>query len=271
MSLQLDARRRAMLGAMGIATDYLPDRFDANPAAEMAFVEAPANPEVAAREGSDSAGLDLPADMPPVVVGAVVPAAARLARADIEGLPWDALREAVTGCRACDLCATRRHALFGEGDPQPDWLIVGEPPAEDEDAAGTPFVGEPGRLLDNMLRAVGVSRTSKAFVTSVLRCRPPGNRAPTPQELAQCEPLLRRQVQLLQPKVIVAMGRFAMRTLLGSDEPLGRLRGRSHTYQGIPVVVTYRPQYLLGKPEEKAKVWADLCLARSLVRAHQMH
>ena len=157
--------------------------------------------------------------------------------------------------------------MFGVGDTQADWLIVGEAPGENEDLQGEPFVGQAGKLLDNMLKALGLDRRQNVYIANVLKCRPPGNRNPEPQEVAQCEPFLRRQVQLLQPRIILAMGRFAVQSLLGSSEPIGKLRGRRHEYMGVPVVVTYHPAYLLRNLPDKAKAWADLCLANELVNA----
>ena len=150
------------------------------------------------------------------------------------------------------------------GDRQADWLIVGEAPGENEDLQGEPFVGQAGKLLDNMLRALGLSRREKVYIANVLKCRPPGNRNPEPDEVARCEPFLRRQVELLQPKIIVAMGRFAVQSLLGTTEAIGKLRGQRHSYAGVPVVVTYHPAYLLRSLPDKAKAWADLCLAREI-------
>jgi len=185
--------------------------------------------------------------------------------AGVETMDWSALQAAVTHCRACDLCESRRHTVFGTGDMQADWMVVGEAPGEHEDLQGEPFVGLAGQLLDNMLRAVGRSRSGQgaqgAYIANVLKCRPPANRNPQPQEVARCEPYLARQVALVRPKVILAMGRFAVQSLLRTDEPIGRLRGRVHRYEGVPVIVTYHPAYLLRTPADKAKAWADLCLA----------
>jgi uracil-DNA glycosylase family 4 len=185
----------------------------------------------------------------------------------VELMEWDELAETVAACRACKLCATRRNTVFGVGDRQADWLIVGEAPGENEDIQGEPFVGQAGRLLDNMLKALGLSRREKVYIANVLKCRPPGNRNPEPEEVSQCEPFLRRQVQLLQPKIIVAMGRFAVQSLLGTTEAIGKLRGQRHSYAGVPVVVTYHPAYLLRSLPDKAKAWADLCLAREIAAA----
>jgi uracil-DNA glycosylase family 4 len=189
----------------------------------------------------------------------------------VADMDWPALRAAVVGCRACTLCDGRRQTVFGSGHPRAHWLIVGEAPGEQEDALGEPFVGESGQLLDRMLRALGLSRQAcdppdaarQVFIANSLKCRPPGNRNPTAQELAACQPYLERQITLVQPRVILAMGRFAVQTLLGSNEPLGRLRGRLHDWRGVPLVVTYHPAYLLRQPAEKARAWEDLCLAAS--------
>ncbi len=194
----------------------------------------------------------------------------------VETLDWPALQQAVAHCQACDLCQGRQNTVFGVGATTADWMIVGEAPGEHEDARGEPFVGPAGKLLDNMLRAIGLSRAADApraaYIANVVKCRPPGNRNPTPAEIAQCAPYLRRQVALLQPRIILAMGRFAANALLAgsvpdvASQPLGRLRGRVHAYGGVPVVVTYHPAYLLRNLPEKAKAWADLCLALDVMR-----
>ncbi len=176
-------------------------------------------------------------------------------------MDWETLEQTVAACRACGLCEGRRNTVFGVGDRQADWLVVGEAPGEQEDLQGEPFVGPAGQLLDNMLRGIGLARGQGVYIANVLKCRPPGNRNPQPDEVAQCEPYLRRQVALLQPRIVLAMGRFAVQSLLGTTEPIGKLRGRAHQYQGVPVVVTYHPAYLLRNLPEKAKAWADLCLA----------
>ena len=184
----------------------------------------------------------------------------------IPGLDWPALRETVAACTACKLCEGRRQTVFGVGNERAHWMIVGEAPGEQEDRQGEPFVGKSGQLLDNMLRAVQLTRREadparQVYIANTIKCRPPGNRNPEPEELAKCEPFLIRQVQLVRPKIIVAMGRFAVHSLLRSAEPIGRLRGRVHSYQGVPLIVTYHPAYLLRNPEDKAKAWDDLCLA----------
>lgn len=183
---------------------------------------------------------------------------------------WDELRSAVAGCRACTLCEGRKNTVFGVGNEQAQWMIVGEAPGEQEDQQGEPFVGPAGKLLDNMLRAIQLTRApgtpeQQVFIANTLKCRPPRNRNPEPEELAQCAPYLDRQIALVQPRIILAMGRFAVQSLLQSNEAIGRLRGRVHDYRGIPVIVTYHPAYLLRNLVDKARAWEDLCLALDTV------
>jgi uracil-DNA glycosylase family 4 len=185
-------------------------------------------------------------------------------------LDWPALREAVAGCRACGLCTTRRNTVFGVGPPDADWMFVGEAPGEQEDLHGEPFVGPAGKLLDAMLGALGRARSRDVYIANVLKCRPPGNRDPRPDERAQCQPYLERQLQLVGPKLIIALGKPAANVLLDTDVSVGSLRGRVHKRRvgerDVPVVVTYHPAYLLRKPEDKAKAWADLVLALRTTR-----
>jgi uracil-DNA glycosylase len=181
-------------------------------------------------------------------------------------LDFAALRERVAGCTACGLCAKRTQTVFGVGDEEADWMIVGEAPGENEDRLGEPFVGQAGKLLDNMLHAVGLERTQNVYIANVIKCRPPGNRNPQPDEVARCEPYLKRQVELVRPKMILALGRFAAQTLLKSEASISSLRGRVHQYEGVPVIVSYHPAYLLRSLPEKGKAWADLCLAQATYR-----
>ena len=190
----------------------------------------------------------------------------------VADLDWPALRQAVVACRACTLCETRRQTVFGVGAERAHWMVVGEAPGEQEDRLGEPFVGPAGQLLDRMLAALGLSRSAEgaaparqAYIANTLKCRPPGNRNPAPEELARCEPFLMRQIALVQPRIILAMGRFAVQALLRTDAPIGRLRGQVHRYQGVPLVVTYDPAYLLRNLPDKAKAWADLCLAADVL------
>ena len=203
--------------------------------------------------------------------------------ATIATLAWGPLQDAVASCTACGLCASRKQTVFGVGHAQADWMIVGEAPGEQEDLQGEPFVGPAGQLLDQMLRAVGQARradsgegreddqagdpSKRVFIANTLKCRPPRNRNPEPDELARCEPFLKRQLALVQPKLILVMGRFAVKQLLKSDEAIGRLRGRVHRYEGIPVIVTYHPAYLLRNMPDKSKAWEDLCLAKATADA----
>jgi DNA polymerase len=188
---------------------------------------------------------------------------------DLATLDLSALRERVVACTACGLCRGRRQAVFGMGPEQPRWLVVGEAPGEQEDCQGLPFVGRSGQLLDAMLASVGMSRERDVFIANVIKCRPPGNRNPKPEEIAACRPYLMRQIALLRPERILVLGRFAAQTLLGTDATIGSLRGRVHTLKTdgreISVVVSYHPAYLLRSPGEKVRAWQDLRLAVSLV------
>jgi DNA polymerase len=241
---------------------------------------AAAAPVVASQSPPAGAALTPASGRSSGVAATSTPAARVPARAVIPlaELPADqaALADAIRACSACDLGARRRHAVPGMGDPAPDWLIVGEAPGEEEDRQGLPFVGRAGQLLDRMLAAMGLDRQHKVHIANVIKCRPPHNRNPDPVEIAQCEPWLLRQVELLQPRIIVALGRFAAHTLLAHSPafpspealrqlPLGKLRGRVHEVEiagrRLPLVVSYHPAYLLRSPGEKAKSWADLCLA----------
>ena len=182
-------------------------------------------------------------------------------------MDWPALKAAVAECRACTLCESRRNTVFGIGDERASWLIVGEAPGQEEDAQGEPFVGQAGRLLDNMLAAIGLKRAEDVYIANVLKCRPPGNRNPAPEEVMQCSAHLRRQIELIQPKLILAMGRFAAQTLLDSGASISSMRGRKFSYQGVPLIVTYHPAYLLRTLTDKAKAWEDLCFARELMKS----
>ena len=179
-------------------------------------------------------------------------------------MDWGTLRDAVAACTACKLCENRRQTVFGVGNPHAHWMIVGEAPGEQEDIQGEPFVGKSGQLLTKMIEAMGFTR-DQVYICNVVKCRPPGNRNPEPEELARCEPFLIRQIELVQPKIILAMGRFAVQSLLRSSEPIGKLRGRVHRYHGVPLIVTYHPAYLLRNLEDKARAWDDLCLALETV------
>ena len=183
--------------------------------------------------------------------------AARILRMD-----WFALEAEVERCIACALAPTRTKTVFGVGDRSARWLFVGEGPGADEDQRGEPFVGQAGRLLDNMLASIGIARGHDVYIANIVKCRPPGNRNPEAAEAHACNPFLQRQVELIQPKLIVALGKVAATNLLGRDVPVGTLRGSVHEYRGVPMVVTYHPAYLLRNLPDKAKAWEDLCFAR---------
>ena len=180
-------------------------------------------------------------------------------------LTWDDLRAAVAACTSCSLHTSRTQTVFGVGDPQADWMIIGEAPGAEEDRRGEPFVGRAGKLLDEMLRAVGRSR-DRVFIANILKCRPPNNRDPKAEESAACRGYLQRQIELVEPKIILAVGRIAAQLLLETDEPVGRLRGSRHQLGDTPLVVTYHPAYLLRSPTQKRKAWDDLRLAKRLMR-----
>lgn len=173
---------------------------------------------------------------------------------------WEALQTEVAQCTQCGLCKTRTQAVFGSGNKHADWMIIGEAPGQSEDQQGLPFVGNAGLLLTEMLRAIGLDR-EEVFITNVVKCRPPGNREPKPIEIETCKPYLLRQLALIKPKIILAVGRIAAQTLLKTDEPLAKLRGKVHTLGDTPVVVVYHPAYLLRSLIEKRKAWLDLQLA----------
>jgi DNA polymerase len=175
---------------------------------------------------------------------------------------WIELRQAVSGCVQCGLHKSRTQTVFGVGDENADWMLIGEAPGAEEDRLGDPFVGQAGRLLDNMLAAIDLDRRRNVYIANVLKCRPPGNRNPQPEEVARCSPHLLRQIELVRPKLILAMGRFAAQTLLNTDASIASLRGKVHRYAGVPLIVTYHPAYLLRTLPDKAKAWSDLVFAR---------
>lgn len=211
-------------------------------------------------------GLAQPADIAAGAAATRKPAART--PAEVALLDWRELRQTVSGCTTCGLHETRTQTVFGVGNEQADLLVIGEAPGAEEDRRGEPFVGRAGQLLDEMLRAIALDRQT-VFIANVLKCRPPGNRDPQATEAASCRPFLDRQIALIQPRVILAVGRIAAQQLLGGDLPLGRMRGKPHVLDqfAAPIVVTYHPAYLLRSPSQKRKSWQDLCLARDLLRA----
>ena len=260
--------------AQGIANRAIDATQDgtARPVREAVAVAArQAGPTPTARPATPALVVPVAAVAPGTAASAM-PALASMARqrGDIAAMDWSELRQAVAACTACGLCESRTQTVFGSGAARAHWLVVGEAPGEQEDLQGLPFVGPSGELLDHMLSALGLTRSDgdtgepaeqRVFVANTVKCRPPRNRNPAAEELAACEPFLLRQIELLQPRIILALGAFAIKALLRSDEPVGKLRGRLHSYQGVPVVVSYHPAYLLRQPLEKARAWEDLCLA----------
>ena len=215
--------------------------------------------------GDDFAWFDDLSSQPRLEARAV-PTEARAQPSPVASLDWDALADRVAACEQCRLCEKRTNTVFGVGDRNADWMLIGEAPGENEDRQGEPFVGQAGKLLDNMLSSLTLARDTNVYIANVIKCRPPGNRNPEPDEVGRCEPYLQRQVALVKPKLIVALGRFAAQSLLKTDASISSLRGRVHAYEGVPVIVTYHPAYLLRSLPDKAKAWADLCLARDTWR-----
>jgi DNA polymerase len=194
-----------------------------------------------------------------------IPTPERTPRAPLPaGIDWGPLREAVATCTACDLCKTRTQTVFGVGNTRAEWLVIGEAPGAEEDRQGEPFVGRAGQLLNAMLLAIGLPRET-VFIANILKCRPPGNRDPKPEEVSRCLPFLSAQIALLKPKIMLAVGRIAAQNLLATDAPLARLRGKLHTFgaANTPLVITYHPAYLLRTPADKRKAWEDLKFARA--------
>jgi DNA polymerase len=224
-------RRQQYLDAIGIDL-WVPRTARAQPAAAVSASLAP----------------------PPAAAVAAVPDAAA----------WEVLRTQVLQCTKCPLHLTRTQAVFGVGPKRADWLVIGEAPGAEEDRRGEPFVGAAGQLLDAMLRAIGLDRATNVYIANMLKSRPPGNRDPKPEEVAACLPYLQRQIELLRPKIMLAVGRIAAQSLLGTQAPLGRLRGQVHRFGDTPLVVTYHPAYLLRTPAEKRKAWEDLKFARTV-------
>lgn len=238
-----EGRRRAYLEAMGIPL-WVPR--DA-PGAAAAEVGGPPRQEAG---GARPAATESPAEP-----------------ADAGSLDWDTLQRSILGCSGCGLCETRTQAVPGVGHARADLLIIGEAPGQEEDRRGEPFVGRAGQLLDRMLAAIGLDR-EVVFITNVLKCRPPRNRDPKPEEALACAPWLRRQIELIEPKVILSVGRVSAQQLLETTESIGRLRGRWHRFgsRETPLLVTYHPAYLLRSPVDKRKAWADLKRVRAALR-----
>jgi DNA polymerase len=264
----MNARRKLWLAEMGYRLWRLRPEAGAPPQTPAAL---PVSCESAEHVPDATDAQDLPApSVAPTSQTAARESGDALARAAwIAGLDWAQLAVAVQDCRACELCRQRRQAVLGVGDRQADWLFVGEGPGAEEDVRGEPFVGQAGRLLDAMLAAIGLRRGENVYIANAVKCRPEGNRTPTAAEIAACRPFLQRQIALIQPRLIVLLGKSAVQSVLGEDKPLSGLRQKIHVRDGIPVLVTYHPAYLLRNLPDKAKAWEDLCLARRQMAARR--
>jgi DNA polymerase len=238
-----DARRLQYLEAMGIDV-WLPvaGRLPAEEADDTIQCAVPID------AGSDAASVN---ETPPP--------------SPVSGMDWETLQQTVAQCRNCGLCETRTQTVFGSGNKQAEWMLIGEAPGQQEDLQGEPFVGKAGQLLTEMLRAMGLTR-EEVYITNVLKCRPPNNRDPKPEEMRACNAYLQRQIVLLRPKMILAVGRIAAQHLLQTGAPIGALRGKVHYLDDIPLLVIYHPAYLLRSLLEKRKAWEDLQMALRVFR-----
>lgn len=252
MGMEMTGRRAAILREMGLAPLW---KLRATELVEQPSLPAPSvsEPLPLARKGKATV---------PVSSAGKAPLAANERAQAIAAMDWAELRTSVAECRACELCHERKQAVFGVGDLTADWLLVGEGPGAEEDVRGEPFVGQAGKLLDAMLAAIGLRRGEGVYIANAVKCRPPGNRTPAVAEMEACRPFLERQIELLQPKLILALGRPAAQTLLQTEVKIAAVRGKLLKYLDFPVIVTYHPAYLLRTLTDKAKAWEDLCLAR---------
>ena len=258
---ELDDRQRAMLAEMGVRV-WMPQSVRALPAkaSKLAQVALPDTPIADA-----SAPVSVPVASAPQMLSVPIVDISQLPEG-IASMDWAQLQSAVASCTGCGLSQSRQQAILGEGLASADWMIVGDAPGEEEDKEARSFAGPAGQLLDNMLKALSLTR-EQVYLTHALKCRTPVGRNASQVEVSHCATYLARQVALIQPKVILAMGRTAALALLQSAEPLGKLRSQVHSFKGVPVVVTYPPAYLLRNQADKAKAWADLCVAASLMRS----
>ena len=251
----MNLSRKAMFDEMGISPCWV--------LREQPSVAREA-PRTTRREAVAGPAAVVQAPASPVAIPPAAPSDA------VAGMDWDSLNRTIRECRICGLCAGRKQAVPGVGDENADWLFIGEGPGAEEDARGEPFVGQAGKLLDAMLAAIDLQRGKDVYIANAVKCRPPGNRTPEAAEMAACWPYLQRQIELIQPKLIVLLGKAAVFAVLGEERSLASMRGKRWVYrQGdreIPVIVTYHPAYLLRNLPDKAKAWEDLCRARSLMR-----
>lgn len=253
--------REIILREIGLTPIWTTRRLaDAEPAAAQVGTALASDPPEAELPAGAAIGESVSRDSGEAEISSSADRAAAIAQ-----MSWDELTQSIAHCTACKLCKTRTKTVPGVGDRSPAWMVIGEAPGENEDRQGEPFVGKAGQLLDAMLAAVGKKRGDGVYIANVIKCRPPGNRNPEPDEIAACEPYLKRQIALAQPKLLLAAGKFSAQTLLNREDTVGAMRASGGQYGSIPVVVTYHPSYLLRSPSEKAKAWEDLMKARALV------
>lgn len=254
-------KRNTLLREMGLAPLW---RLRAPKSAAEGDGAAANEPTRAPIDVDPQSALSSPVPMPPIATQPVTtsPKFTDERTAHIADLEWEALEEAIRTCSACRLCEQRKQAVPGIGDRRAAWMLVGEGPGAEEDRRGEPFVGQAGKLLDAMLAAIGLRRGEGTYITNAVKCRPPHNRTPEADEIAACLPFLQRQIALIQPRVVLALGRPAALALLGTEVRISAVRGKIFHALQVPVVVTYHPAYLLRNPADKSKVWEDLCYAR---------
>lgn len=249
----MNANRQAILTEMGFKLWELRATQPEEPSAPPAHIEEPEPPE-------------LLVEPPQILQEAPDTSLTVAAPASLNGLDWDELAQTVSDCRACGLCKHRHQAVLGVGDRQADWLFIGEGPGAEEDARGEPFVGQAGKLLDNMLTSIGLKRGENVYIANAVKCRPEGNRTPHADEVASCRPFLMHQIELIRPKLIVLLGRTAVHSVLKEDKSLASMRKKTFRLENIPVLVSYHPAYLLRNLPDKAKVWEDLCQAQKVIQ-----
>ncbi len=258
----MSLNRNQMLDEMGLSPQWVMRK---QPSVERGSKTMPAAAAAPGQADEVSTGGPVPQSQSPRVVSPRIASLEQIAQAG-----WGELRQSIAACRACGLCAERKQAVPGVGDENADWLFIGEGPGAEEDERGEPFVGPAGKLLDAMLAAIDLKRGEDVYIANVVKCRPPGNRTPEAAEMMACAPYLKRQIALLQPRLIVLLGRAAVHAVLGEESSLASLRGKPLIYRNgeidVPVVVTYHPAYLLRTLPDKAKAWEDLCRARALMR-----
>ena len=252
------SRRDSLLREMGLGPLWT--LREPPPAAAAGVAVSPA-PTIVDAVPAVAAGVSLSAPAPSPTLAASEGRGAAIARMD-----WPALKTAVATCDACMLCRERKQAVLGVGDVDADWLFVGEGPGAEEDERGEPFVGQAGKLLDAMLAAIDLRRGDDVYIANAVKCRPPGNRTPEAEETAACWPYLERQIELIRPKLIVALGKPAAQTLLQAEVKVGASRGKLFDFKGVPLIVTYHPAYLLRNLTDKARSWEDLCFMRRTMR-----